>query len=85
MYYNFQVSEVNTGQGLEDMVIDQPFETKAKESFKPDLPTAQTLEPVQVLGMWLNAEGIFKIFFINFYWPNLKISVAITTYTLKCI
>lgn len=39
------------------MKIERPTEKQAKESARPDLPTAQTSEPVQVLGMCVNTEG----------------------------
>lgn len=39
------------------MTVEQPLEKKANESFRPELPTAQTSEPVQVLGMYLFARS----------------------------
>lgn len=39
------------------MKIERPTEKQAKESARPELPTAQTSEPVQVLGMCVSAEG----------------------------
>lgn len=39
------------------MKIERPTEKQAKESARPELPTAQRSEPVQVLGMCVNAEG----------------------------
>ncbi|XP_054706308.1 titin-like isoform X2 [Uloborus diversus] len=43
-----QVSQITPDLGLEDMTIQRPVEVKAKESARPELPTAQT-EAVQVL------------------------------------
>lgn len=66
------------------MKIERPTEKQAKESARPDLPTAQTSEPVQVLGMCVNTEReivtlfyyliVPDVFRLNFHLGKIQIS-----------